>query len=258
MCPQGVYPAGDVCTIGDEISSGHEGRHISLYADNLTHSDALAVVTKGYPVIWGDAAVGIAFATQVVTENPLIAVDTEGIWCQDVFAQDDNGVSNVIPGDALFIDETTLLISKIRNPATNRPFGYALGTITGGSTDSIAVKVHWDPPESTEFFGAKIFNGAVTFDSTITVAGVTTLNGITIITQPLFLGAGINVTGAVILNSGLSVAGQVDLQIVFIHSEMHMAGILHLPDNVDAAILPAADPGGVNRLWVNGGVVTRN
>jgi len=145
MSPQGVYPTADVCAIGDQISSTGEGRHITLYAENLEHGSVVDYVTKGYPVWFGEGAVGVAFDTQVAGENPLIAVDTEGIWCQDVYARNDDGNSNVVPGDILYINTTTGLISKIMNVTTQLPFGYALGTITGGNTDRIAVKVHFDP-----------------------------------------------------------------------------------------------------------------
>ena len=267
----GVYP--DSLTVGTEVSSTYEGRHITATAAELNHGDVLGVVTKGYPVIFGIAGtpygVGVAFNTEVAGGD-LIAVDTEGIWNLSVVGSDDNGNSLVRAGELLYINTTTAVISKISNIATQIPFGYALGQANGdGAAHTIAVKVHFDPGTPAEFFGARIFNDAVIMDSTLNVAGLTTLAALTatgviqlqnttIITGALMLGAGVNVTGAAILNSGLSVAGQVDLQTVFIHSQMFMAGILHLPDNVDAAILPAADPGGVNRLWVNAGIVTRN
>lgn len=145
MCPQGVYPAADVSAIGDQISSTYEGRHITLYADNLEHGNVLTVVTKGYPVWWGDTGVGIAFKTQAAGTNPLIAVDTEGIWVQDVYAFDAIANNNVVPGDQLFINETTGVISKNNDTAVGRAFGYAFGTIAGGNTERIAVKIHFDP-----------------------------------------------------------------------------------------------------------------
>jgi hypothetical protein len=268
MC--GVYPDADVGSIGDEISSTYEGRHVTLLASELSHSNALAVVTKGYPVWWGNA-VGVAFKTEVLGTD-LIAVDTEGIWIQDVFAQNDAGPSAVVPGNALYINTTTGLISKITNEATQLPFGYALGSVDAGNTDTIAVKVHWDPltPEVVAFAGA------VSVGGTFNVAGVTTLAGITIITAALYLGAGmtvtglaafnsgigvaggINITGATICGGGLSVAGQTDLQIVYIHSELFAGGIMHIPDNTDATLLPGADPAVAGRLWSNAGVITRS
>ena len=145
MCPQGVYPVADVCTIGDEISSTYESRHIALYADNLEHGSELTKVKKGYPIYFSEA-VGIPFIDQpAIGDNPLIAVDTEGIWCVDVLAENDGGGDAVIPGDALYINTTTNLVSKIRDNATQLPFGYALGNVGSGLTESIAVKVHWDP-----------------------------------------------------------------------------------------------------------------
>ncbi len=145
MSPQGVYPTADVCAIGDEISSTSEGRHITLYADNLEHGSGVSYVTKGYPVFF-EEAVGIPFKTQDAdTGNILIAVDTEGIWCVDVYGGNDGGAEVVVPGDSLYINTTTNLVSKIRDNATQLPFGYALGNVGSGSTERIAVKVHWDP-----------------------------------------------------------------------------------------------------------------
>lgn len=143
MC--GVYPDADVKTAGDEFSSTYEGRHVTLLASELTHAGA--VVTKGLPVVFGDAC-GVAFVTEVAGTD-LIPVDTEGIWIEDVVAADDNGNSAVVPGDRLYINTTTCVISKIRNTATQIPFGYALGSIDSGNTNTIAVKVHQDPSLDT-------------------------------------------------------------------------------------------------------------
>lgn len=142
----GVYP--DSLTRGTEVSSTSEGRHITAMASELNHGTGLAVVTKGYPVVFGTVAgnhgVGIAFNTEVAGTD-LISVDTEGIWNLQVQASDDLGNSLVTGGDPLFINTTTCVISKIRNNATQIPFGYALGQVNGGDADVIAVKVHWDP-----------------------------------------------------------------------------------------------------------------
>ena len=62
--------------------------------------------------------------------------------------------SNVIPGDQIYINKTTCLLSKIRNKYTYQRFGYALGNITGGAHGVCAVKVHWDPDDVTERIGA--------------------------------------------------------------------------------------------------------
>ncbi len=146
MCPQGVYPTADVCAIGNEISSTGEGRHITLFPDNLEHGSGVAVVTKGAPVYF-EEAVGIPFSTQTAGTN-LIGqgvIDTEGIWCVDVNGANDGGAEVVVPGDSLYINTTTNVVSKIRDNATQLPFGYALGNVGSGSTERIAVKVHWDP-----------------------------------------------------------------------------------------------------------------
>jgi len=142
----GVYAAEG--TLGDEVSSTYEGRHVTLYASEINHGNVLAVVTKGYPVIFGTVAgnlgVGIALKTEVAGTD-LIAIDTEGIWDVSVVAFDDAAASLVTGGDPLFINTTTAVVSKIRDNATQIPFGYALGQVAAGDTAVIAVKVHWDP-----------------------------------------------------------------------------------------------------------------
>lgn len=170
MC--GVYPDVGVATAGDEISSTYEGRHITMREDELIHP-MLAVptgfVVKGDPVIiclaatpatYGKA-VGVAFNTATATSD-MIAVDTEGIWALDVWSYTDGAVGSAVnPGDELFIHDDSLsqvaalglgdaVISKIRNVATQIPFGYALGYIAGGTHGVIAVKVHFDPSLDTE------------------------------------------------------------------------------------------------------------
>ncbi len=149
MSPQGVYPTADVCAIGDEISSTGEGRHVTLYGDNISHGSQVSYVTRGYGV-WFDSAVGVPFKTQDAdTGNFLMAIDTEGIWCVDVHAANDGGDEAVIPGNPLYINTTTGQVNKIRDNATQLPFGYALGNVTSGEIERIAVKVHWDPISHT-------------------------------------------------------------------------------------------------------------
>ena len=147
----GVYAAEG--TLGDEVSSTYEGRHVTLLASEINHGNVLAVVTKGYPVIFGTIAgnrgVGIALKTEVLGTD-LIAIDTEGIWNVSVVAVDDNGNSLVTGGDPLYINTTTAVVSKIRNTATQIPFGYALGQVAAAATAVIAVKVHWDPSLDTD------------------------------------------------------------------------------------------------------------
>lgn len=149
MC--GVYPLKDVLGPGVEISSTYEGRHITMRDDELyhpTHDPVTGHVAKGDPVVIKEAtsmAVGVALTTGIADAD-LIAVDTEGIWALDVDAEDDGGAgSAVVPGDPLFINRTTCVISKITNVATQIPFGYALGDLAANDTQSIAVKVHFDP-----------------------------------------------------------------------------------------------------------------
>ena len=143
MC--GVYPDADVKEAGDEISSTYEGRHLTFLESELTHpSHTDGFVDKGDPVVVGSVIVGVAFLSAVAATDK-IAIDTEGIWVQSVVAEDDDGNIAVTPGDELYINITTCIISKISNSVTNIPFGYALGVIGIGETATIAVKVHFDP-----------------------------------------------------------------------------------------------------------------
>ena len=175
---QGIYPAADVCAIGDEISSTYEGRHVTLYADNISHGSQVSYVTKGYGV-WFEEAVGMPFTTQTAAlGNPLMTIDTEGIWCVDVKGENDAGACTVIPGEKLYINITTGLVSKINNVVNQLPFGYALGTVATGETERIAVKVHFDPNGWTDramyatFIGATAQNAfAIDVTDASTIAG---------------------------------------------------------------------------------------
>ena len=139
-----VYPVADADAAGIEVSSTYEGRHVTVLESQITHpSHTDGYVDKGDPCIVGNVLVGVAF-TSASAATDRVALDTEGIWIQDVYAADGAGNSAVAYGDELFIDATTCAISKI---ATGVHFGYALGIITGGNTDTIAVKVHFDPPD---------------------------------------------------------------------------------------------------------------
>ncbi|MCJ7829158.1 MAG: DUF2190 family protein [Dehalococcoidia bacterium] len=139
----GVYPANG--TAGDEVSSTYEGRHLTFYESELAHpTHADVYVDKGDPCVVGREIVGVSFNSAAALTD-LIAIDSEGIWNLSVLANDDLGAVAVVGGDALFINRTTCIISKIADPAVNTPFGYALGAITSGNTAVIAVKVHFDP-----------------------------------------------------------------------------------------------------------------
>lgn len=152
MSPVGVYPVADVKAAGEEVSSTYEGRHLTVLDSEITgHADpdADTFINKGLPLMVGDKIVGIPFVSAVVATD-LITFDTEGIWIVDVYAQNDAGGSAVAAGDELYINLTTGVVSKINNTAVNRPFGYAIGIITGGLTETIAVKIHFDPSLDTQ------------------------------------------------------------------------------------------------------------
>ena len=223
----GVYPIADALTEGEQISSTYEGRHLTFQASELTHAGA--VVTKGLPVVCG-RIVGIALNTEVLGTD-LIAVDTEGIWVVDVYAQDIDGGSAVAGGDELFIKTDTCVVSKTNYSPGYIPFGYALGIITTpGEVERIAVKVHHDAACELNMIGGVAYIGA------INVGGMATLGG------------------------GLTVAGTTDLQTVLVHSSLQVAvgGILTFPQTTIATDLPAADPSVAGELWCNAGVVTRS
>lgn len=134
-------------TAGEECSSTYEGRHLTLeesYLAHPTHADGF--VDVGDPVIdaGGQHIVGVAFASAAAATD-LIALDTEGIWFLTATGSDDDGNSPIQYGDQIYINITTAVLSKITNLATQRPFGYALGTVATGTSAVVAIKVHWDP-----------------------------------------------------------------------------------------------------------------
>ena len=136
--PQGVYPAADVCALGDEISSTYEGRHVTLLESLMTHpTHTDGFVNKGDPIIVGDL-VGVAFKSAAAATD-YIAVDTEGIWNLLVVGTDDAGNSAVAIGDTVYIS-TAGVLSKAES---GKVFGTALGAVVSAATTTvIAVKVH--------------------------------------------------------------------------------------------------------------------
>lgn len=133
---------------GDECSSTYEGRHLTFEESLLvhpTHGDGF--VDKGDPVIdaGGQHIVGVSLMSATAATD-LISFDTEGIWFLTATASDDDGNSAIQYGDCIYINITTAVLSKIANPGTNRHYGYALGTVAAGTSDVVAIRVHWDPP----------------------------------------------------------------------------------------------------------------
>jgi hypothetical protein len=140
-------------TAGEECSSTYEGRHITLEESYLTHpSHTDGFVDKGDPVVCGENIVGVAFNSAAAATD-YIALDTEGIWFLTVYGLNYEGSSAVAVGDAIYINKTTCVLSKIDNKYTNQLFGYALGTVNSGSSGVCAVKVHWTPDDATERVG---------------------------------------------------------------------------------------------------------
>lgn len=147
----GVYPGSLSAVENEEVSSTYEGRHLTFYETDITGKEG-TYAEKGHPVVVGEHIVGVAFKTGTVA-NELIAIDTEGIWNLLVDASDEDGDNAVAPGDELYIDKSSAAISKNRNTVTHTLFGYALGTIAGGSEYVIAVKVHWAADDEEELVG---------------------------------------------------------------------------------------------------------
>ncbi len=142
----GQYEQG--LTAGTEVSSTYEGRHITCDASELVSTGGSGVAVKGSPCVFGTTglqAVGVCFTSGTLTDK--IAIDTEGIWNLAVLATNDGADAGgvVVAGDPLYINVATCIISKIKDPATQIPFGYALGGIAQDTSVVIAVKVHWDP-----------------------------------------------------------------------------------------------------------------
>ena len=149
-----IYLATDY-SAGDECSSTHEGRHLTLEESLLVHpTHADGFVDKGDPVIdaGGQNIVGVALLSAAAATD-LISLDTEGIWFLTATATDDWGNSAIQLGDEIFISLTTGVLSKIRNKNTNQHFGYALGDVAAGDSDVVAIKVHWDPDDAEEIVG---------------------------------------------------------------------------------------------------------
>lgn len=179
----GVYPVADVEPAGQEVSSTYEGRHVTLLESELIHpTHADGFVDKGDPVVFGTVAlqgVGVAFKSAAAATD-YIAIDTEGIWIIDVNAADDGGNRAIEGGDRLYINNTTGIVSAIANAVTQVPFGYALGHIDSGLTETIAVKVHWDPIDNAvrdleEFYFGDAPDASLVWGPSIINAGVDTL-----------------------------------------------------------------------------------
>lgn len=134
---------------GEECSSTYEGRHVTVEESQLvhpTHSDGF--VDGGDPVIIGENIVGVAF-TSAAAATDQIAIDTEGIWYLSVLGCVSDGTSDGIahaglPGDPVYINRSTGVLSLQSDPYHFAPFGYLLGDVTSSTTavTLVAVKVH--------------------------------------------------------------------------------------------------------------------
>ena len=127
---------------GSQVSSTYEGRHLTVLESEMIHPFiADGFVNKGDPVLlcrtavpgtYGEA-IGIAFES-ALSASQRIAIDTEGIFNLQVYAEDDDGNVAIEIGDTLHIHDGSTgaasadgygdaEISKITNTVTQRIFG---------------------------------------------------------------------------------------------------------------------------------------
>lgn len=113
------------------------------------------LVESGDPVFVG-SIVGVAQITALAsTDN--VTVDTEGVYRLAVVAKDGAGVNSAVAlGDQLFIDSAAI----INKGQDGLPFGYALGTVTAGSTTTIAVKLVGQKKKETFLVNMSSFKAA--------------------------------------------------------------------------------------------------
>ena len=113
-------------------------RFFSILESELTHpshSDGFA--DDGDPVIWGKL-VGVA-QKDAAAATDFITVDTKGVHNLTVSGTNDAGNVAVEKGDALYINTSDGVISKVESTNTNIPFGIAGGTVVSAAETVIAV-----------------------------------------------------------------------------------------------------------------------
>jgi len=243
----------EVGALTADIDVGRKEGVIQAYpvsAGETIYKGALVCIdTDGYLIPATDTAslkfVGIAYEKKVNTTAAGYGSDGD-LWCRvytgGVFKLTCSSIAQTMVGQLLYVvDDQTVDETTTNSVCVGRLVEYdsaTSGWVDIGQRNLSAI--------------TGVIYGNVSF------AGTVTLSGVAIVLGVLYLGAGINITGSAILNSGLSVAGQVDLQTVYIHSQMFMAGILHTPPRVDAVTLPLSDPSGAGELYVDSGTVKRS
>lgn len=91
-------------------------------------------VSSGDPVVFGQRP-GVALTSSDTSNNA--SVSFEGVYNLSVKGIDGSGNSAVAAGDILYL--TSGDTPKISKKATGVRYGYALGTVTSGSTATISV-----------------------------------------------------------------------------------------------------------------------
>lgn len=139
---------------GDEISMSNLGRRLSVVESELVHpSHTDGLVDAGDPVVHGASCVGVAQSSAAAATD-IIAIDTEGIYSLSVVATNEDGNSAVAYGDEIYINKTTGVLSKDRTKSTGLRFGYALSSLSTGTTGLVAIKVHAIPYDVYDIVGA--------------------------------------------------------------------------------------------------------
>lgn len=107
---------------------------------------AIGVSSVATGLLVAGARPGYVEGLKVEPEKPITELPTEGLWWWKVTAKDHNGDSTISIGDALYVNDSTGIVSK---DSTDRHIGYAIfgdglcyvppETVAAGSTRVIAI-----------------------------------------------------------------------------------------------------------------------
>lgn len=118
--------------------------------DNLTFLDSQLTKpshTSGFSAAGDPVRVGRI--TGVTTNDALASTDNVVVQTKGVFNLSVSPVHGMVPGETVYIHSTTCVLS---DDQTQTPFGVALGTVAGGATGLIPVKLLAATPGATGFF----------------------------------------------------------------------------------------------------------
>ncbi len=135
--PTAYYPTG--ATAGREISPAP-----TQGGSKLTLNENVVTAPNDPPQL-GDAAIVGGLVGVVVTEptgnDADLVLQTSGVFSLPVVASDDQGTEDVAVGDAVYIDDSTAVLS-VDATSGHTLFGYALNALSGSaSASNICVKI---------------------------------------------------------------------------------------------------------------------